>query len=51
MATRKSQTTTKKQSNLNLIQVTDGKQTLTVQKAAIPFGFAPVEDEKTETKK
>ncbi|WP_176467155.1 hypothetical protein [Terribacillus saccharophilus] len=50
MATRKSQTT-KQQSKLNLIEVTDGKQTLKVQKAAIPFGFAPVEDKKTETKK
>jgi hypothetical protein len=45
MATRKSQTTAKKQqSKLDLIEVTNGKQTLKVQKQAIPFGFAPKND-------
>jgi hypothetical protein len=50
MATRKSQTT-KQQSKLDLIEVTNGKQTLKVQKQAIPFGFAPKEEVKTDTKK
>jgi hypothetical protein len=44
MATRKSQTTKKQQSKLDLIEVTNGKQTLKVQKQAIPFGYAPKND-------